>query len=45
MQGWQAVNVDAEMCDIVAFLMASEGMTQADLAEVDARTRETPMNP
>jgi mono/diheme cytochrome c family protein len=45
MSGWQAVNVDAEMWDIVAFLMASEGMTQADLAAMDARPRETPTSP
>ncbi len=33
------------MWDIVAFLMASEDMTEADLAAMDARTRETPAGP
>jgi len=45
MQGWQAVNTDAEVWDIVTFLMASEGMTQADLAAMDARPRETQTSP
>lgn len=41
MPGWQAVNADADMLDIVAFLMASEKMTEADLTEMDAWTGST----
>lgn len=38
MPGWQASNTDAELWDIVAFLMGSVDMTEADFVAMDART-------
>nr|WP_306264834.1 cytochrome c [Pararhizobium sp. IMCC3301] len=42
MPAWQAVNTDAEMWDIVAFLMTSEDLTEDDLIAMGARTSPTP---
>ncbi len=42
MPGWQAVNTDAQLWDIVAFLMGSPDMTEADFVAMGARTGPTP---